>query len=199
MATKEIRQRRYNAVYNAWADSKVASQARFWSEERIEKELGVKVPKSIPKRKTHSNQRKKTLQTQFEKFRVLVLTETPEVAYRKSRGLKPKAKAKKKKRSSIAERKKRMKQWKNWSESKSYPSTIIKKAREVNREVLSSEPTFKRLTRHNQIDMIKNHSFGWSVLYNSYIWNEDYKMWQEMLSVEDIKNEIYTYMRRKRK
>lgn len=197
---KEIRDRRYNAVYNAWADTKIASRARFWSEKKIYNELGVIVPKRIPKRKTISKTRKKTLSNQLEKFRVLILTEDPREAYLKSRGVKPKVKKSKKKTSKDQElRKKRIAQWKVWSENKSFPEDIKREARDINRRSLKSYVSKNKLSKYESLDLYKNHSFGWAVMYNAYIWGENSKEWEEMLKQVDVFNEIYTFTRKRSK
>ena len=43
------RRRKYAAVLNAWGSAELANRARDWSDERIYNQLGVIVPKSIPK------------------------------------------------------------------------------------------------------------------------------------------------------
>src|SRR5690554_2752173 len=48
------RRRKYAAVLNAWGSAELANRARDWSIERIYNQLGVVVPKSIPKKRRPS-------------------------------------------------------------------------------------------------------------------------------------------------
>ena len=48
------RRRKYTAVLNAWGSAELANRARDWSDERIYNQLGVVVPKSIPKKRRPS-------------------------------------------------------------------------------------------------------------------------------------------------
>lgn len=65
MTKNELKRLRYRAILNAYHNSHLASKASNWSNERIEKELGIVLPKHIPKIRKNVKQstiRKKELE-----------------------------------------------------------------------------------------------------------------------------------------
>jgi hypothetical protein len=69
MTRAEREELRYRVVRNAYADPAIARKARGWSDERIERELGLKVTKSIPKLQIYDGptiQRKREEYKRFE-------------------------------------------------------------------------------------------------------------------------------------
>ena len=55
----ESYKRKYRAILNAYKDSKLARKYRTYSEDRIYKEIGVKIPKKTPELKPIPNKNRK--------------------------------------------------------------------------------------------------------------------------------------------
>lgn len=157
--------RKDRALKNAGLSVKEANKAKFWSDEKILKELGVKIPKSLPKLRKRPKDPKKLKAWNNRKKR-----QRNNIIYAISIGLSAKeaSKAKSYARRKIKSTKQykdttkdgvkiskfkkpksqkaRIKLWEEWSKADSLPPEIHEIAREVNRNTyIKTRRKYRRL------------------------------------------------------
>lgn len=198
---------RRQAIYNKFGDSKLATKAKQWSDERIEYELGITVPKTKPVAKKFSKERKKELEIQKERFfeaRNYLLKNYGEFTTEDTKQIQELVKSRLSQKSIHAsldsnyesglpftnlrkdipkkvQKEGRLANWKKWASNNNlYPRQIVKLARQYNRE--------------NKLD--KDAKYGYAVCYYAYIGFKDPDLMAKELKPIDYKGELYINVRR---
>lgn len=198
---------RRQAIYNKFGDSKLATKAKQWSDERIEYELGITIPKTKPIAKKFSKERKKELEIQKERFfeaRNYLLKNYGEFTTEDTKQIQELVKSRLSQKSINAsldsnyesglpftnlrkdilkkvQKETRLKNWANWARKNHlYPRQIVKLARQYNRE--------------NKLD--KDANYGYAVCYYAYIGFKDPDLMAKELQPIDYKGELYINVRR---
>ena len=211
------RRRKYAAVLNAWGSAELANRARDWSDERIYNQLGIVVPKSIPKRRRLS---KKTIERKRKAYdRYVYLQAINRTQY--DNAMKPavlrqlvtrgysdkrikqlisaeryapvdKAKVPAKAVSTIDKlqiRRERMAQWREWSRTESYPAEIENMALTINR-FLGRQRAAGKLPDLKGVYSDSSH-LGWIIAYWAYINNESWRIWYRKIKFASFDSKVY--------
>jgi len=201
MTRSEREQKRYTAVRNAYGDVKLANKARGWSDDRILNELGVKIPKSMPKLKAMPTDEAKTRKSlELTKFQ-----------YARQQGIEPieAIRVKQYKKSKIdatkdfltisaktlnAETKlQRMRLWAEWSkpitrkkkkhsktdpdiyiETNNLPPALVKLARQINADTMMDE-------KHHAD---RTDRYGFAVIYYAFVENRPVSDMQQQITID---------------
>jgi len=175
MTRAEREELRYRIVRNAYADPAIARKARGWSDERIERELGLKVTKSIPKLQTYDGP---TVQRKREEYKRFEYARSIGVESKKAREL----------RRRKTDRSARKERWRDWCreeqrirekrkefrgyvrtfEDGGFPESIREDAISLNRSTGTKD--------HNVFD--EDARYGWAVRYWAYVngWSMEYAL-----------------------
>jgi len=171
MSRKETIKQRYAILRNITGDSKLSAKARFWSEERVYKELNIYLPDYATKRKTKlkpitKDYRNRLLKSAENKYNYAikrgVSPENAEIIkyqpykvidlqIRYQLYFKPKHK-----RFTKDEKKDRIEEWRNWSSEDLYPPMLVHEARKIN------------LSKNLDI----NDSYGFGIMYYVFTTNK---------------------------
>jgi hypothetical protein len=162
-----IEQIKYRAVVNYYGSVPLAQKARGWSEERILKELAIKVPKNMPKLKERPTERQiKTRFTQLEKYKLaleehtvkeaLILRTTSQKKIKSSNEYKQ---SQKNPLPASAEREKRINLWRKWTKAKALPPFLQKLAERTNQAQIDP-------FRNRRYD--DNDKYGYTAVFYSY-------------------------------
>jgi hypothetical protein len=168
----ERERRRYAAIRNYYGDEKLARKYRGYSDERILKEIGVRVPKSTPKLKPipdEMTRAKKSRDLEKYRFAAIEVGLEPIDAIRLKKVSRKKIVTTKEYRDVMARSdrgnastQERIDLWAKWSKTKSMPPELVQMAREVNATTIL-EGTAKR-TR-----LGKSDKYGYGVIYYSFM------------------------------
>ena len=205
MNYNDLRRLKYHVVKNAYQDVKLAQRARNWSAEKIEQELGLKLPNRIPKlRKDVSIRTQKQKQLELKKFQYLrdelIKNNTSKVeAIKIASSFKKrsydtvnqiiKSYSSKNKDGVIkvkpvdqwqeymkAPKVDRIKQWSNWAKSgRVYPDEIKQLAAYYN----------------NKKGLADDHHLGWAIVYQAFINNQDPNKLAKYFTVDTFLPEMY--------
>ena len=171
MSRKETIKQRYAILRNITGDSKLSAKARFWSEERVYKELNIYLPDYATKRKAKlkpitKDYRNRLLKSAENKYNYAikrgVSPENAEIIkyqpykvidlqIRYQLYFKPKHK-----RFTKDEKKDRIEEWRNWSSEDLYPPMLVHEARKIN------------LSKNLDI----NDSYGFGIMYYVFTTNK---------------------------
>ena len=172
MTRAERLKRNYAILRNITGDSKLSAKARFWSEERIYKELNIYLPDYVrkgkkvvlkPISKVYRNRLLKSAENKYDyAIKRGVNSEQAEILkyqtykvidlqIRYNMFFKPKYK-----RLTKNEKKDRIDEWYSWSKEDLYPPLLVHQAREIN------------LT--NGLDI--NASYGFGIMYYNFTTNK---------------------------
>lgn len=198
---------RRQAIYNKFGDNKLANKAKQWSDERIEYELGITVPKSKPVSKKFTKERKKELETQKERFfeaRNYLIKNYGEFTSEDTKQIQELVKSRLSQKSINAsldsnyesglpftnlrkdipkkvQKETRLANWKKWASNNNlYPRQIVKLARQINKE-----NNFKR-----------DSKYGYAIAYYAYIGFKDPEVVAKEYKPIDYKGERYIEVRR---
>lgn len=182
--------RKYASLRNAGFSAEEARKYKFWSDDRILKDLGVKTNKTVVKIRKKPTDPKKLKRYNSRKKR-----EREKVIYAVSIGLKTKKvnKAKKyakkkitstkdyqtrirqteKRKITAKETQKRIELWEDWSKAENLPPEIHAKAKEVNRNTYTGEVyrNGKLIKKGHRLD--ETDKYGYMVAYYEFILNMD--------------------------
>ena len=211
------RRRKYAAVLNAWRSAELANRARDWSDERIYNQLGVVVPKSIPKRRRPSKKTVARKRKAYERYvylqtinRVQYDSAMSPTALRQlvTRGYSDKrikqlisaeryastdkTKVTTKAVSTVDKlqmRHERMAQWREWSRTESYPAEIENMALTINR-FLDQQRAAGKLPDLKG-DYSDTSHLGWIIAYWAYINNESWRVWYHKLKFASFDSKVY--------
>ena len=171
MNRKETIKQRYAILRNITGDSKLSAKARFWSDERVYKELNIYLPDFATKRKAKlkpitKDYRNRLLKSAENKYNYAikrgVSPENAEIIkyqpykvidlqIRYQLYFKPKHK-----RFTKDEKQDRMEEWRNWSSEDLYPPMLVHEARKIN------------LSKNLDI----NDSYGFGIMYYVFTTNK---------------------------
>jgi len=162
-----IEQIKYRAVVNYYGSVPLAQKARGWSEERILRELAIKVPKNMPKLKEKPTDRQiKTRFTQLEKFQLAQeqhnIRESLQLrtfSKKKIQSSNEYKESQKKPLPASAEREKRINLWRKWTKAKALPPFLQKLAETTNRAQIDP-------FRNRRFD--DNDKYGYTAVFYSY-------------------------------
>ena len=210
------RRRKYAAVLNAWGSAELANRARDWSDERIYNQLGVVVPKSIPKRRRQSDktvERKRKAYDRYVYLQAINRTQYDSAmsptALRQlvtkgysNKSIKQlisaeryapvdKAKVPAKTVSTIDKmqmRRERMAQWREWSRT-GYPAEIENMALTINR-FLGRQRAAGKLPDLKG-DYSDTSHLGWIIAYWAYINNESWRVWYRKIKFASFDSKVY--------
>lgn len=198
---------RRQAIYNKFGDSKLATKAKQWSDERIEYELGITVPKTMPVAKKFSKERKKELEVQKTRFfeaRNYVLKNYGEYTTEDTKQIQELVKARLSQKSINAsldsnyesglpftnlrkdipkkvQKESRLANWKKWaSNNHLYPRQVVKLARQINKEN----------------NLPRDAKYGYAIAYYAYIGFKDPMVVAKEYKPIDYKGERYIEVRR---
>jgi hypothetical protein len=206
-STLEKQAIRRQAIYNRFGDSTLATKAKQWSDERIEYELGIKIPKTKPVAKTFTKERKAELEVQKTRFfeaRNYLLKNYGEYTNEDTAHIQELTKSRFTLKSIFAsldanyesglpftnikkgilknvQKATRIQNWAKWaSNNHLYPRQIVKLARKYNKE--------------NKLD--KDANYGYAVCYYAYIGFKEPDLMAKELKPIDYKGELYINVRR---
>ncbi len=210
------RRRKYAAVLNAWGSVELANRARDWSDERIYNQLGVVVPKSIPKRRRPSKKtvaRKRKAYDRYVYLQAINRTQYDSVmspttlrqlvtrGYSNKRIKQlisaeryapvDKVKVTTKAVSTIDKlqiRRERMAQWREWSRT-GYPAEIENMAVMINR-FLGRQRAAGKLPDLKG-DYSDTSHLGWIIAYWAYINNESWRVWYRKIKFASFDSKVY--------
>ena len=211
------RRRKYAAVLNAWGSAELANRARDWSIERIYNQLGVVVPKSIPKRRRQSDKTVERKRKAYDRYVYLqainrtqydsamspmVLRQLVARGYSDKRIKQlisteryapvDKAKVPAKAVSTMDKlqiRRERMEQWREWSRTESYPAEIENMALMINR-FLGRQRAAGKLPDLKG-DYSDTSHLGWIIAYWAYINNESWRVWYRKIKFASFDSKVY--------
>ena len=180
MDLPEKRRIRYTKVKQVTLDTQLAKKVSMWSDEKILNELGIVIPKKMPKVKSLPRKTSKEYLKQLKKAQL----ELAKFQYAKDRGIAPQV-AKKYMRKSWktikdipifnvdimgpkATIKMRRAQWKKWTIEQNFPPEIESLAHMINRSKKYDE----------------NARWGWAVLAYAYRYDQKIEIWMERLKPE---------------
>lgn len=172
----ERKERRYRAIRNRYGDVKLANKARGWSNERIFNELGVRVPKSLPKLKPlPTAEQLKTKQRDLARFQESVkeIGLTPKKAVQLKRYSKRRRNTSKEYYNEIAKpvdnsskaRSGRAIMWAQWSDD-ALPPEIHHLAKEINRATVGDFLVRGQLVTKRLDD---TDHYGYAVAYLAFV------------------------------
>ena len=173
MTRAEREELRYRVVRNAYADPAIARKARGWSDERIERELGLKVTKSIPKLQVYDGPTIERKRQEYERFQYALALGLETKKARELRRRKTDRSARKEKwrdwcreEQKIRDKRKDFRGYVRTSDDGGFPESFREQARSLNRSTGTKD--------HNVFD--EDASYGWAVTYWAYVngWSEEY-------------------------
>jgi hypothetical protein len=173
MTRAEREELRYRVVRNAYADPAIARKARGWSDERIERELGLKVTKAIPKLQIYDGP---TIQRKREEYKRFEYARSIGVESKKARDLrrrKTDAPAKKERwrdwcreEQVIRQKRKDFHGYVRTYEDGGFPEQKRDEAKHLNRSIATKDGSV----------FDEDARYAWAVLYWSYVngWSMEY-------------------------
>lgn len=189
MTRTERRQRRYITVRNRTHDVQLARKARDWSDETIQRRLGIRIPLETPTKKPMATgKRLRRLQTEAQrriaKYQYAVSRGATQERARKLKG----ASWKRLERETrvkdpepgvvikdIVDKKSREDEWSGWAKDEAYPQWLKDKAHKINKEE----------------GFDHNAAYGWAVMFYAYVNDEPVEMWQEQLEPDPFDGNRY--------
>ena len=194
MTKNEKRKIRYNTVYNATGNVKLAQQARDWSDSRIVSNYGVTVGNKIPPIKKLSDKQIKERQRYLSTYQYAVSLgfeseEARILKYGSKRSIRLEQQYKSPRKlswsvaKSLPEKNRRINLWREWSSDKNYPPSVI------------------QMTRRLNIQNNFNHkaSYGFAVAFYAFIEQSSIEEVSSFMTVDRFANgEIYQYAQLKK-
>lgn len=165
MTTAQKQRLRYAAIRNAYGDASLARKARHWSDERIYKELGVVLPKRVPKLRKFKPVTVKRKQRELERFQD---AKKAGINIDLARRLKTTS------RNKVTTVRERLDQWRIWASDDTFPRMLVSEAMKINRE--------EGLDPHA--------SYGYTVVFYAYVENENIGKWHEELKADKFTGQV---------
>jgi len=173
MTSKQKQKLRYAAVRNAYADVETARKARYWSDERIYNELGVVLPKRVPKLRTFKQVTIQRKQRELKRFQ-----EAKNAGINIDLAIRLKSTS----RNKVTSVRERLDQWRIWASNDTFPRMLVSEAMKINRS--------EGLDPHA--------SYGYTTVFYAYVENESIDKWHGELKADKFTGQaVYRVNRRK--